>query len=93
MNFAKARNMLGLVGALLAVAVVAFDDDAPRGLVEVSFPAAVTVDTATANSRVLAERAHRDSAEIASRAIVDSVELELDMRLGGPTSELLVASR
>lgn len=94
MSAQKIRNGIGLAGALLAIVAIGLTDrSGNRGIVEMTFPTPASVESAAARSRVLAETAHREAADIASRAIVDGIEEALDKRLEDPNKEIMVASR
>ena len=94
MSAQKIRNGIGLAGALLAVVAIGLTDrSGNRGVVEMTFPAPAFVESATARSRVMAETANREAADIASRAILDGVQEALDKRLEDPNKGIMVASR
>lgn len=94
MSVQKIRNGIGLAGALLAVVAIGLTDRSDnRGIVEMTFPAPAFMESAAARSRILAEAANREAADIASRAIVDGVQKALDKRLEAPNKEIMVASR
>ena len=94
MSAQKIRNGIGLAGALLAVVAIGLTDrSGNRGVVEMTFPAPAFVESAAARSRILAETANREAADIASRAIVAGIQEALDKRLEDPNKEIMVASR
>ncbi len=94
MSAQKIRNGIGLAGALLAVVAIAVTDRSDnRGIVEMTFPVPGATESAAARSRIFAETANREAADIASRAIADSVQEALDKRLEAPNKEIMVASR